>query len=462
MDWHKKAIELYKQGNRIFDIRNELLNEGFSLTYDAVKKTIYRYKKHQAKDESSSEEKEGKTEYKPKYEEQEKGYLIHYGRTGRNNVFITFENLEEAFNLYCIAHLTLNQVSLKMNLTRQEFYAIKTAFDITKDSMPFTPKQIDYYTAEELAEKCRIKKKQYALTKIEENKHKDIEVRIKQMDTTHFWFKEMCTSVNQIVPKAFEIVPTRQNSDRIYVVYNTDVHAGLTVDNYFNTYNIDIMHDRFRKLAQGIIDVVPVGKVYITDLGDTIHGIIHGAVQKYSAWVTNCITEAIRGYENLFITLLDNGYEVYFAKVNGSHESIEKVKDERTEEENFGNLIFEMLQWKYAKFQNLHFIPRLKGLNAAILPIFNYSSLLIHGDNNGLNKLKDSDRLFKEYSITEINAGHIHHRKVEDFNGLNVYYNEPFCGTDQHAGNGLMSSGFGTRIVRYTPEGRAEEQLIRY
>lgn len=405
---------------------------------------------------------DGKEEYKPKYYEQEKGYLVYYGENQKHKVYVTFEDWEEIFSLYCIAHLTLNQVSIKMNITRRELYAIKTAFDMTKDSMPFTPKQIDQYTAEELAEKYRIKKKQYSLAKIEQNKHKDIENRVKQMDTVNFWHKELCESVNQIKPEIYKVNKSKFDSNEIYVVYNTDVHSGLEVDNYFNTYNIEIMHKRFSKLASEIINRVPTRKIYITDLGDTVHGIIHGSVQKYGTWVTDATTEVIKAYESLFLTLIQEGYEIYFAKVNGSHESVEKAKQERTEEESFGNLIFDMLQWKYEKFKTLHFIPKLKGLNATILPIFNYSTLLIHGDNNGLSKIKEADRLFKEHNVIEINAGHIHHRKVEDFNGLNIFYNEPFCGTDQYAGNGLMSSGFGTRLVQYTLLGRGIEQLIRY
>lgn len=457
MDWHDRTVELIQDGLLPMAIYKRLIAEGYDVNYEAIKK----FRQRRISDDAT-EQKVGKEEPKPSYEERDKGYVVYYGHMRRHKVFVSFEDLEEAFNLYCIAHLTLNEVCIKMNLTRREFYAIKTAFDITKDSLPFTPKQVDEYSADELAEKYRIKKKQYSIAKIAENKHKDIENRIKQMDTVNFWHSELCKAVNQISPEPYIILKTQPTAEEITVVYNTDVHGGLDVDNYFNTYNIEEMHIRFRKLAQGIIDNTTSRKVYIADLGDTVHGIIHGSVQKYSSWVTDSVTEVIRGYENVFITLVQEGYEVYFTKVNGSHESIEKAKDERTEEESFGNFIFDMLQWKYEKFKSLHFIPKLKGLNAAILPIFDYSTLLIHGDNNSLTKIKDAGRLFKEYRVKEINAGHLHHRKVEDMNGLNIFFNEPFCGTDQYAGNKLLSSDFGTRIVKYTPEGRGIEKLIRY
>lgn len=448
--WFDRALELREEGRNMAEISKEL-----GINYRTVQSRFRRY-------DNKEVIYEGEVETKPSYEEKENGYLVNYGKDKKHSIFISFDDLEEALSLYCVANLTLNQVSIEMGLTRREFYAIKTAFDITKDSLPFTPKQIDNHTAEELAEKYRIKKLQYALKKIEKNKNKNIEQRVKQMDVANFWYRELCSSVNQIKPKPFDIKINKVQLDEIYVVYNTDVHAGLKVDNYFNKYNIEIMHERFKKLAEEIASNVNTKTLYIADLGDTVHGIIHGSVQKYSTWVTDATTEVIKAYECLFLTLLQQGYEVYFTKVNGSHESIEKVKTDRTEEENLGNFIYDMLKWKYEKFKSLHFIDKLKGLNIAILPIFDYSILLIHGDNNGLNKLKDSDRLFVEHNIKEINAGHIHHRKVEDFNGFTIFYNEPFCGTDQYAGSKLLSSDFGTRIVQYTREGRGIEKLIRF
>lgn len=451
-DWKERARELSETDISPINAHREVTKEGLQVNYNTFRRFFNQTKK----------ELEGETEYKPKWTKQDNGYLIRYGKNGKHCVFITSHDLEEAFSLYCIAGLTLNEVSLQANLTRREFYAIKTAFDITKTSMPFTPEQINEYSPEELAEKYRLKKLQYALKKFEQNKNKDIEKRIKEMDNAAFWYQEIAKQVNQVDPKPYQILKRTYAIEELYKANITDIHGGLTVDNYFNTYNIDIMHKRFKMTAEAIINLVPNKVIYISDLGDTVHGIIHGSTQKYSAWVPTAVTEVIRGYGNLFVTLTKEGFEIYFTKVNGSHESIEKVKDSRTEEESFGNLIYDMLQWKFGQFSNIHFIDKIKGLNAAIFKMFGYGILNIHGDNNGLTKIKEADRLFKEYNIREINAGHLHHLKVEEFNGLTVYYNEPFCGTDQYAGNKLLSSEYGTRLVQYTPEGRGIERLIRY
>lgn len=399
-------------------------------------------------------EKQGSEEAKPRYEKTEAGYVVYYGK---HKVEISESKLEELLSLYCVAHLTLNQVAVKTGFTRREVYAIKTAFAITKDSMPFTPDQIDRHTPEELAEKIRIKKLQYALQRYDTNKYADIERRVKEMDKANYWYSELCKRVNKIQPKPYKLNPKLQSEEAVYVAYIADVHAGLEVDSYFNTYNIDIMHQRFNTLANEIAANCD-GKIYLCDLGDTVHGIIHGSTQKYSTWVTHATTEVIKAYEQLFVTLLELGYEVYFAKVNGNHESIEKTKTDRTEEESFGNFIYDMLKWKYSDQGNLHFIDKVKGLNATIVPLFNYSTLLIHGDNGSLKALEEAKVLFQSFNVKEINAGHIHQRQIQG----NVYYNEAFCGSDQYAGSKFLVSERGTRIVKYTREGRDDEMLVRY
>ena len=143
-------------------------------------------------------EKQGSEEAKPRYEKTEAGYVVYYGK---HKVEISESKLEELLSLYCVARLTLNQVAVKTGFTRREVYAIKTAFSITKDSMPFTPDQIDRHTPEELAEKIRIKKLQYALQRYDTNKYADIERRVKEMDKANYWYNELCKRVNKIVPK---------------------------------------------------------------------------------------------------------------------------------------------------------------------------------------------------------------------------------------------------------------------
>ncbi|KKU53540.1 MAG: hypothetical protein UX75_C0036G0015 [Candidatus Moranbacteria bacterium GW2011_GWE2_47_10] len=61
-------------------------------------------------------EKEGSTERKPKVERTESGYLIRYGKN--KQIAATTEQIEHAFQLFCIAGLTMNAVALQMGWSR--------------------------------------------------------------------------------------------------------------------------------------------------------------------------------------------------------------------------------------------------------------------------------------------------------------------------------------------------------
>jgi len=413
--------------------------------------------------EVDTDEFDKQEEAKPKIDLVGGGYIIRYGRKMRHSVEISEEALQDLLSLYCIAGLTQEQVAMKKNLTRRELNAILSACDVVKSSIAVTPRQLDELSKEEIAEYYRMQKKKYAMAKYDSLKYKDIEHRVKNMDQKQYWLQLLYDEVNKIDPKKLNVTPYagKVKGLKIYNVYLTDVHAGLEVKNIFGKYNLQEVSLRIKKLVDHIFQEIPEGSVLnICELGDSIHGIIHGSVKAESAPAIESYTHLIKEYTQMLLTLSE-AYEVGFYKVNGSHESLEKSKTDRTEDENFGVAIYEILKYYMKDVKNLTFNDNIEGMNVGLVQMFNYSIALIHGDNTGMQKVRDIDRLFKSKNIIEVNAGHIHHRKVEDFNGITLFYNEPFCATDQYAAKLLLNSESGVRIVEYTKEGRSKEWLLR-
>lgn len=422
--------------------------------------TNYSWQKVRESVRNTYEKSTAEEEYKPKYALDGENYIVHYGKNGYLSVAFTEEELRKALKLYCLARMTIEQTHLSMGWTRRELYSILKAFDIVKDSQPITPNQLEKLNADQIAEYVRINKLRYVQEKLNASKHNDQERRVKQMDNVLFWQNEIIEKVNKLEFKPYDKIKIKKNNKRKIVVFLTDVHAGLEVDNYFNTYNIDVMNKQLKRLASHIIDKYEGYEVTIAELGDTIHGHIHGSVKTYSIPTSEAVTQVIKAYTNFLLTLQPY-CSLRFSKVNGSHESIEKGKQDRTEENSFGNIIYDMVKSILSNY-NIQFIDRLKGLNNSIIKLYDYSIVLGHGDSGGMNKIKDSDRLFKEHNAIEFDMGHLHHLKNEDFNGFTLYYNEPFCGGDQFAGKLLLNSQKGTRIVEYSKVGREDEHLFRY
>ncbi len=84
---------------------------------------------------------------------------------GKHTVKISEDALRHLKKLYCLEHLTINQVCREMRLPRRDFYLIKTAFSITKDDVPYTDEDLIEQTAEDLAtDSLQEKKRLYFIT----------------------------------------------------------------------------------------------------------------------------------------------------------------------------------------------------------------------------------------------------------------------------------------------------------
>ena len=393
------------------------------------------------------------------------GYLIEYED---GEFHVTDKEVDYAFKLYCIGQLTINQVAWKMEWTRAKMWALKTAFGITKtDPIPFTPEKIDSMTVDEIAEEIRITKKQFALAKFESEKFKDIEKEVKHMNRTKFWFDEVLKQLTplDIKPINQKIELPKWNDGVQYAINITDVHSGLEVDSIYNHYNVDIMDESFDYIALWIAENCSNNKpILLFDKGDIIHGLIHGSVEKYSSFVVPAMGRVIKAYARLIKFLLDMDYKVIFGKVNGSHSSVEKVKDKRTDEENFGNLVNIALEVAFNEHPNFTILEKVKGETHVVADtVFGYSLLLAHGDECSQAKLAEKaielSRLLNK-EIIEVLAGHIHHYKAEKFNTVLVEYSEPVCGTDQYSGGKGYNAPKGFRVNTYGEYGRVGTHFV--
>jgi hypothetical protein len=412
----------------------------------------------------ASEEVKGETEYTPKHELTDKGYKVNYANT---YVEATHEEIRKSFMMYCVGSLTMNQVSLKMGWTRAEFNAIKTAFHITKDAPPFTPYEIDRLTADEMAELIRIEKKRYSLAKFEQNKHKDIEKEIKRYNQTDFFVTRLAELFNAKEPVQFEYkeINTNEYEPKVYSIRNTDIHSGSEISNIYGEYNLEIMKKWFEYELNWIRSNIPKGsKLILTDGGDTTHGKIHGSVEKHGTYVILATIEVMKCYETLIEELLKD-YIVEFAKVNGSHEALEKNPKDRTEEENLGNLILFVLERLFSNYSNFSIRKKLKGLPHVIINIVdNFDVMLDHGDKQTFKQYSTSANMLNQlgYNIKEVWLGHLHHYQAEYLNGILVERTEAFTITDQYAAPKGLNSPNGFRVTRYSETGRIDSELIEF
>lgn len=408
-----------------------------------------------AKQERQEIVKEGATERKPKYELIDGFYTIFYGKNKK--LKISECDVDKAFKLYTLGNLTMNQVALDIGISRAEFYALKTAFSLTKSDLPFTPEKIDEMTADEIAEQIRIEKKRLALKKFHDAKYQDIEKDNKAFHQLNYYFNLALDKIQAIDARPFDVKRKFVKQDERHLVVIADVHAGAISNNRLNKYNFEIMRARFEQVAEKIINLLPPCELVIADGGDRLHGLLHGSILRNSEGCVDSVFEVTECYTNLFLTLIKHGFTIEFHSISGNHDSIFPVKTDRSDDSSFARIVDWALQLQFKNFKQVKFVEAID--NMALIQFFDYGVLLLHGDKS--RKLGRYQRLFKE-RIIEIIGAHYHSYSASEDDNIPVYRVNSFCGNDEYAtGLGLYSEP-GVRLITYGKRGRVTDRLIRF
>ena len=232
-------------------------------------------------------------------------------------------------------------------------FALKSAFLITKDSIPLLPETIDSMNADEIAETIRIEKKRTALNKFHSAKYQDIEKDNKAFHQLNYYFNLALDKIQSIDPKPFDVQRKIANQDEKHLVVIADVHAGAISNNRLNKYNFEIMRARFEQVAEKIINLLPPCELVIADGGDRLHGLLHGSILRNSEGCVDSVFEVTECYTNLFLTLIKHGFTIEFHSISGNHDSIFPVKTDRSDDSSFARIVDWALQLQFKNFKQV-------------------------------------------------------------------------------------------------------------
>lgn len=135
-----------------------------------------------------------------------------------------------------------------------------------------------------------------------------------------------------------------------------DIHAGMESNNFFNTYNQDVLKDRLNEYLDKIFEVqIRHGSenAYLV-LSETISGFIHPTLRiennqdmiEQFLMITDYLSQFIRELSYHF-----NEVNVYMAI--GNHGRLSPKKDDNLTHENMDNLVLPFLEAKLQNFDNV-------------------------------------------------------------------------------------------------------------
>lgn len=219
----------------------------------------------------------------------------------------------------------------------------------------------------------------------------------------------------------------------------SDWHVGLTVENFRNKYNEEILEQRVQALYEKTVaycKMANVSHLYIINLGDLVSGFIHTSIRVESELDTiEQVKKSAALVYQLLMRLSEHIPNIVYKSCLDNHSRINKDYKEHIEKESFANLVS---WWLEAKLEG----TRVKMISDNIDPNIGYFVLnngkkvfFVHGHLETISTVIQ-DLTFGTNIIPDIVlCGHFHSDKMKNFQGKKLYINGSLIGVDSYALN---------------------------
>lgn len=244
-------------------------------------------------------------------------------------------------------------------------------------------------------------------------------------------------AIKDIEPLPPVKVAKLENTDKEAVVLFSDLHLGVNIDSFFNTYNLDVARARVQKYTDYIIDYCQsnhVRRLNFLQLGDAIQGIIHVTnriEQEFN--VVDQIKNACEILANMLNQLQEAAPEIIYRSVTDNHSRALPSYKENIEAENFNKIIDFYLK---ARLSNTNIVFEDNSLDdeVGLFELLNGKKMLyVHGHRDNYNTIVQNWFGVTHEYIDYIVLGHYHSSKVKTFQGTKVIVNGSIVGTEAYA-----------------------------
>ena len=223
------------------------------------------------------------------------------------------------------------------------------------------------------------------------------------------------------------------NGEREAVIFISDVHYGIGVENELNTYNPEVCKENFRQLYQEtktLLSLYNTNKVTILLGGDLISGIIHTNLRLQQ--VEDVISQVLGVadiIEEFALNLKATGVFVKFIGTVGNHARVMADKKLNLNAENYERIIFKQLE--KAGFEVM------QDSDVAVFDVAGNKVVALHGNQTKPNNAFEYVVSRKKIIPTAILMAHYHSDMRWD-KGCPIIVNGSMVGADEHC----LDSGY--------------------
>lgn len=240
-------------------------------------------------------------------------------------------------------------------------------------------------------------------------------------------------------------VPTGLNFDRQFyeyadndlIVHLTDIHAGLFVSNYFNTYDLNILKERLSIYLNKVLDIQKRHRsenCFLVLGGDLISGIIHDNLRienninviKQILFVSDLISDFTRILSQYFKLVT-----VYLTP--GNHGRVFQNKENSIKGENFEMFVPAYLDVKLQNIENV--IVKLENDIDETIGTFSIRGKTVyfsHGDKDSVKTIVSNLTLMLNKKPDIVLLGHRHTNGLTTICDTKIIESGCVCGSDSY------------------------------
>lgn len=223
--------------------------------------------------------------------------------------------------------------------------------------------------------------------------------------------------VEPIKIEANEIKSYTSNNDLL--VHLTDIHTGIEVDSYINTFNKDVLADRIEKYVCEILSIKETHNsenCYIV-IGEILSGLIHNNLRLQNnmdlieqfKYISMLISE-------MLVVLSKEFNSIYVYVTIGNHSRIVARKEESLQGENFDLLLPFYLRASLQNIDNVFIRDNEIEQSIAMFNVRGYNVFASHGDKDNPSSVVQNWTMMFGIKPNIVLLGHRH------TNGLSTVY----------------------------------------
>ena len=239
-----------------------------------------------------------------------------------------------------------------------------------------------------------------------------------------------------VVPFDYKTSPIIDSNEDM-VVCLSDLHAGIEVNNWWNTYDTSILKTRLHKYLDEIHDIQIRHKCKMCNVvlgGDQVSGLIHTNLRlQNNENVIEQLKIAVT-YIGEFIYALQNWFEnINVYSVAGNHSRLNPNKDDNLKGEELDEMIPFCLKLQFANNKNINICEtRLDNTISSFKTRGGKLFYIVHGDRDTPSNVVKNITLMSGIKPDGIIMGHRHHNSLDSEHNVKIIQCGCVVGTDDY------------------------------